>query len=42
MLRLPIGFKGIHIMERKFLLPDSLHIEEDIQQPALGLRYSWT
>jgi len=36
MLRLQIGFKGIHIVQRKFRLPDPLHTEEDIQQPALG------
>ena len=36
MLRLQIGFECIHIVQSEFLFPDSLHTDQDIQQPALG------
>jgi len=36
MLRLQIGLERIHIIRRKFRFLDSLHTEQDIQQPALG------
>ena len=36
LIRLQIRLERIHIVQRKFLLPDPLHTEEDIQQSAPG------